>query len=67
MSTSDRREFLKQTALYGVAAAALRCSERLAGRSLPDEGPLPVIRLGEVEVSRLILGSNPFFALVKIG
>ena len=54
MSAHDRREFLKQTTLF-CAATALSASEGLAA------GALPSIRLGNLAVSRLILGSNPFF------
>jgi len=54
-----RREFLKDTAAVTSAIAALRAAEGLAADSTPGE--LPKIKLGELEVSRLILGSNPFF------
>ena len=70
--TSDmsRRDFLKQGALVGAAAAALRAAETLgavAGSQPVSQaasapaGALPSIKLGDLEVSRLILGSNPFF------
>lgn len=58
--TRSRREFLKDTALIGAAVTALRELEGLHGAE-PAEGTLPRIRLGDLEVSRLILGSNPFF------
>lgn len=54
-----RREFLKDTATVTSAVAALRAAEGLAADNVPGE--LPKIKLGELEVSRLILGSNPFF------
>ncbi len=60
MNTTLRREFLKQTTALGAAVAALRGMEALAGTPLPA-GQLPAVRLGGVEVSRLLLGSNPFF------
>jgi len=60
MNTTLRREFLKQTTALGAAVAAFRGMEALAGTPLPA-GQLPAIRLGGVEVSRLLLGSNPFF------
>lgn len=57
---STRREFLKETALIGSAVVAMRGSESTAatGKAKVD---LPKIQLGKVQVSRLILGSNPFF------
>ena len=57
--TTRRRFLAKTTALGAAAAAAMRPADgRAAG---PDAGPMPTIRLGGLEVSRLILGSNPFF------
>lgn len=55
----SRRGFLKQSALLGVAVAAAQASE--GGAEDVKPGTMPKIRLGNVEVSRLILGSNPFF------
>lgn len=55
-----RRRFLKELVLLGSTVAALRSTEGLLAGSLPA-GQLPKIRLGQLEVSRLILGSNPFF------
>jgi len=54
-----RREFLKETALIGAAAAAMRAGGVNAAVAAP--GKLPKVKLGTLEVSRLILGSNPFF------
>ncbi|MEK7675753.1 MAG: hypothetical protein AAB676_07970 [Verrucomicrobiota bacterium] len=54
-----RREFLKETASLAMAAAALRATGGLVAGTPP--GQLPRIKLGKLEVSRLILGSNPFF------
>jgi hypothetical protein len=51
-----RRRFLRDTALLGVAVAVIRAAE---AAEKPEE--LPKIKLGKLEVSRLILGSNPFF------
>jgi hypothetical protein len=67
-----RREFLRDTAVLGVAAAAVRHAGGLVaaeGAAAQDSGEaksgaaakMPRIRLGDLEVSRLILGSNPFF------
>ncbi len=46
----DRRAFLKRNLCAGMAAAAG-----------PRQASLPTVRLGNLEVSRLILGSNPFY------
>lgn len=56
----SRRAFLKETAMLGMAAAAMRTAE-MASADEAKSGQLPKIRLGDLEVSRLILGSNPFF------
>ncbi len=56
----SRRRFLKDTALLTGAVAVMQSVDRaIAGPATPAS--MPVIRLGQVEVSRLILGSNPFF------
>ncbi|HUT01694.1 MAG TPA: hypothetical protein VM031_04520 [Phycisphaerae bacterium] len=52
-----RRRFLRDTALLGAAAAALRAADGAEAKG----AKLPTIRIGTVEVSRLILGSNPFW------
>jgi len=54
-----RREALKETT--GVVAAIAAVAT--AGEAPPQAAPntLPAIRLGDLAVSRLILGSNPFF------
>jgi hypothetical protein len=54
----NRRRFLQL--LLGSAAAAVRSADEVLAATLPP-GQLPQIRLGELDVSRLILGSNPFF------
>jgi hypothetical protein len=56
----SRRRFLKDTALLAGAMAALQSADGLAAEAASPPA-LPTIRLGQVEVSRLILGSNPFF------
>ena len=56
----SRRRFLKDTALLAGAIAAMQSADGLAAQTATPP-PLPTIRLGKVEVSRLILGSNPFF------
>jgi hypothetical protein len=54
----SRRGFLRETALLGAAVAAMRATDVVADEAKP--AVLPKIRLGSLEVSRLILGSNPF-------
>ncbi len=56
---ATRRDFLKEIAVLGAAAAAVRAGE--PGRGTEKAGELPRIKLAKLEVSRLILGSNPFF------
>ena len=58
--TPSRRAFLKEMLLLGSAAAAARAAGEVQSAALPP-GQLPTIKLGGLEVSRLILGSNPFF------
>ena len=58
---TTRREFLQDTALVAAAAAVVRSAD---GKGAPTTRPaaaMPTITLGKVKVSRLILGSNPFF------
>ncbi len=54
-----RREFLKRTGILGAAVA----SGGMAGMAFGEETarPMPAIKLGNLEVSRLLLGTNPFF------
>jgi len=59
-SNLTRRGFLKEAALIGAAVAAMSVEEEGEAAG-PSAGPLPRIRLGRLEVSRLVLGSNPFF------
>ena len=55
----DRREFLEKVGILGAAAAA--CGwETVAGAAEGAPKTLPRIKLGSLEVSRLILGTNPF-------
>jgi hypothetical protein len=56
---STRRDFLKTVGL-GAVVAAMRPAECTA-LTETTKGELPTINLGKLEVSRLILGSNPFF------
>ncbi len=54
--TMDRRVFLRDSSLMAAALALL-------GRAEPVRAaePMASIELGELEVSRFVLGSNPFF------
>jgi hypothetical protein len=53
---SSRRRFLKSTA--GLAATlAIR---PLAGAPAAPESTLPTVRFGDAEISRLVVGANPF-------
>ena len=55
-----RRAFLKRSGAAGAAAMAMGAAGRLdAGENKPKA--MPTIKLGPLEVSRLILGSNPFW------
>ncbi len=55
----NRRDFLKEMAAITCAVGALRAAEGMATDAV--SGELPGIKLGKLEVSRLILGSNPFY------
>ena len=56
-----RRDFLTTGAAAGICGLAARRPSTAAKRPRPAAGDLPTIRLGTLEVSRLILGSNPFW------
>jgi hypothetical protein len=56
---STRRAFLAETAGLAAAAVALKASGGFAADATPAS--FPKIKLGDLEVSRLILGSNPFW------
>ena len=58
-----RRDFLKAgAAVIGGAAGVTLAAEAAPGAEAQVGGDgLPTIRLGALEVSRLILGSNPFW------
>jgi hypothetical protein len=56
----SRREFLKDLAFLSAAVTALRSADPLVAAPL-SPGTVPSIKLGNLTVSRLILGSNPFF------
>ncbi len=64
----SRREFLKTSGTIGAAAAAMGAAGAL-GRAAADLSPetMPRIKLAGVEVSRLMLGSNPFWGYAHGG
>jgi hypothetical protein len=53
---------MKDTAMIGAAAAAMNAADATGAT-----GAMPTIRLGKLKVSRLILGSNPFFGFAHRG
>ncbi len=58
--STSRRDFLKEMVALSAAVSAVRTAQGEAASALPA-GQLPKIKLGTLEVSRLILGSNPFW------
>jgi len=56
----DRRDFMRQGSLLSAALAAMGLPQPVRGAT-PIGPTLPTIKLGQLEVSRLILGSNPFY------
>jgi hypothetical protein len=53
---SSRRNFLKSS----VGLAATLTVGPLAGGQAPPAASLPKVRFGDVEISRLVIGANPF-------
>lgn len=56
-----RREFIKKTGAIGAAAVAVAGMAGKLGAAVAAPKALPSIKLGNLEVSRFILGSNPFW------
>jgi hypothetical protein len=56
-----RREFLKAGAVLAAGGAAARASLEAKTAQAAAPVSLPTVKLGSLEVSRLILGSNPFW------
>jgi len=56
MKSSSRRSFLSSAA--GFAALA---SPAARAASQPAQAVLPKVRFGKTEITRLIIGSNPFY------
>ena len=58
----NRREFLMTGAAAAAAGLSIAAGPRLGTTAPGAGGPgMPMIKLGTLEVSRLILGSNPFW------
>jgi len=57
---NSRREFLKDLVYISAIAATVQSTDSTPAATT-QTNKLPKIRLGTLEVSRLILGSNPFF------
>jgi len=64
----NRREFLRRSAAAGAATAAVMAGAGRLAAAAPRQAPLamPTIRLGSLKVSRLIMGSNPFFGYAHV-
>jgi hypothetical protein len=58
-----RREFIREGAAIGVGLAAMGSIGTVAscGKKTRTSTVMPTIKLGDFQVSRLILGSNPFW------
>jgi hypothetical protein len=54
---SSRRNFLKSSA----GLAATWAASPLAGAQTPPAASLPKVRFGDVEISRMVMGSNQFY------
>ena len=62
MSSSTRREFLQKAAgLAAGAAVVSELSQNSHAAVTPAEPLLPTIKLGQHEVTRLIIGGNPIY------
>jgi len=62
--TTTRRRFLKDTAVFAAAGVAVRAADAFAAAGEFTGEPaeqMPTIMLGDLKVSRVFLGSNPFF------
>ncbi|RPI26269.1 MAG: hypothetical protein EHM61_12235 [Acidobacteria bacterium] len=55
MSIINRRSFVAAS-----AAAFASASPIVKGNAAPDTSPLPTVRIGKQQVTRLIIGGNPF-------
>jgi hypothetical protein len=55
-----RRTFLKHAGVVGAAVAVARCMEP-AMAATPPAAEMPMIEIGKLKISRVFLGSNPFF------
>ena len=60
-ATPSRRDFLQQAAGIATGVAALAPTARATEPPAQPGSPLPTIRLGPHEVTRLIVGGNPVY------
>lgn len=60
-TSADRRDFLQHTAGLAAGAAALVQGGTHAAGPLQSANALPTIRLGQHQVTRLIIGGNPIY------
>src|SRR5207249_1133032 len=58
---TSRRDFLQQAAGIAAGIAALTPTAQAADEPKTPAAPLPTIRLGPHEVTRLIIGGNPIY------
>jgi hypothetical protein len=58
---SNRRDFLQQAAGITAGMTAVATSTATGDQARTSAPPLPTIRLGTYEVSRLIIGGNPVY------
>lgn len=58
--TTTRRQFLTSTVALAAGTAAMPTGG-FAGAVEGASGGMPMIELGDLKVSRVFLGSNPFF------
>lgn len=57
---NSRRQFLRSSAAMAAAVAAVQAQSNTAAPSGP-EPQVPKMKFGDVEISRLVLGCNPFY------
>ena len=61
MTDSERREFLRQAAGGLTASLVSLSADESPAATQRESNPLPTIRLGPHEVTRLIVGGNPIY------
>src|SRR5262245_38919 len=58
---SNRRDFLQQAAGTAAGAALAASAASATGAAQPAAAALPTIRLGQHQITRLIIGGNPIY------